>query len=274
MKKNVAIKFLGVMAAMVMAVNFSAFAVPSSEEINIVSGDVSIARTESTLTFNVSSPKAIINFDSFNVDEGQHVIFSGSNSELLARVTGGEASFINGNITSDLLLLAFVNSAGINIGPNANITAPSLILSTRDITNVNFMGGDLIFEKVDSVTKDMLLLNRGTINITNGGFGVMIAGAVENQGVIVAKGGTIALAGGDAVKLEISPERRISVAITKETASYITDYDGNSVLDQIKNSGTLNADGGQILVRAESINDIFRSAINLEGIVSATKVEE
>jgi large exoprotein involved in heme utilization and adhesion len=84
---------------------FSSDAVPSSDEINVVSGEVSIDRTDSTLTFNVSTPKAIIDFNSFNVDEGQEVIFSGSSSELLARVTGGETSFINGNITSDLLLL-------------------------------------------------------------------------------------------------------------------------------------------------------------------------
>ena len=112
------------------------------------------------------------------------------------------------------------------------------------------------------------------INVTDGGFGVLIAGAIENQGKIVAKLGTIALASGDAVRLTLSDDGLISVAIEEPVASKIVDFEGNPVLDQITNKGTLTAEGGTIILKAESMGDIFRNAINLEGIVKATRLQQ
>jgi len=47
-----------------------------------------------------------------------------------------------------------------------------------------------------------MILNEGDITISDGGFGVMIAGAIENKGTIMARIGKIALAGGDKVRIE------------------------------------------------------------------------
>ncbi|MFC1570619.1 filamentous hemagglutinin N-terminal domain-containing protein, partial [Candidatus Omnitrophota bacterium] len=244
------------------------------QDYEVVSGDVSVESTDSTLSFNVTSPKAIINLDNFNIGTTETVNFHGPESELLARVTGGTPSVIEGHLYSDLMLLALINPAGIHVTPTGTIDAANIILSTRDITDSNFIAGDYIFEKLDPAQQDMLLLNEGEITISDGGFGVLIAGAIENKGIITAQAGTIALAGGDAMTLDFGGNGLITIAIDMETASTILDYAGNPITDQIRNSGTLNAPGGMIILNAESLTSIFQSVINLEGYVMANSFEE
>ena len=260
--------------AIVFAIQICAFAIPTQDEINVVSGDVQISHTDTSLTFNVTSDKAIINMNSFSVGSNEIVNFRGPQAEVLARVTGGAPSEINGALFSDLQILALVNESGIHIGPEARIEVANMILSTRNITDSNFVNSDYIFEKLSKEAQDMLLLNEGHIEVRNGGFGVLIAGAIENRGVITATAGQIILAGGDAVKIDISSNGLISVAIDQETASTIYDYNGNSVLDQIKNSGAINGQGSLVFLQAKSLTDIFRSTINLEGWITTTRIEE
>ena len=267
-------KILTVSAAILIGASIAAFGIPSSDEINVVSGDVQIDMTDTVLNVNVSSPKAIINLDSFSIDQGETVNFYGSQSEVLARVTGGEPSVISGNLYSELMLLALVNEAGIHITETGNIEARNIMLSTRDITDSNFVSSNYLFEKLSQEYQDMLLLNEGSLTITDGGFGILIAGAIENRGLITARLGTIALASGNAVKIGLSGDGRISIAITEKVASTVYDYEGNPITDQVKNTGTINADGGSIIIKAESLTNIFRNAINLEGIVKATRIEE
>ncbi|MFC1570801.1 filamentous hemagglutinin N-terminal domain-containing protein, partial [Candidatus Omnitrophota bacterium] len=268
------LQICSITVAMLFVVRICAFAIPSSDEINVVSGEVNIQHADQSLTFNVQSDKAIINMNSFSVGASETVTFNGPNSEVLARVTGGAPSHIDGALFSDLQILAFVNENGIHIGPEARIEVANIIMSTRNITDSNFVNGDYIFEKLSKEAQDMLLLNEGEIRIHDGGFGVLIAGAVENRGLITATAGKIVLAGGDCVKLDISSNGLISVAIDAKTASKIYDYHGNSVLDQIKNSGVIMGDGSLVLLQAESLTDIFRSTINLEGYITTTCIEE
>jgi len=120
-------------------------------------------------------------------------------------------------------------------------------------------------------TLDTLLLNEGTIRVSEGGFGVLIAGAIENRGVVIAPAGKIVLAGCNAIELKISSNRLISLAIEEKVASEIKDVFGNPITEQIKNTGTLEA--ASVLLDAESLPGIFEKAINLDGIVRATRIE-
>ena len=164
-------------------------------------------------------------------------------------------------------LCILVNEYGIYMAPTARIDVGSLVLSTRDITNQNFLAGEHIFRRVSQKDLDMLLLNEGEINIEKGGFGVLIAGAIENRGLISAKAGIIALAGGDAVKLELAGNGLISIIIDEAVAREILDYQGRPVTEQIRNTGTLDAEGGSVIIAASSINDIFTRAMNLQGVI-------
>ncbi|MBU0693507.1 MAG: hypothetical protein KKC11_02385, partial [Candidatus Omnitrophica bacterium] len=119
---------------------------------------------------------------------------------------------------------------------------------------------------------DMLLVNRGTIKVKDGGFGVLIAGGIENEGKIIANAGKVVLAGGDAVKLNISNNGLISVIIDEAVASEVLDHQGKAITDQIKNTGTIEANGGTVIFNAESLPGIFAKAVNLEGFIKANKL--
>ncbi|MFC1804862.1 filamentous hemagglutinin N-terminal domain-containing protein, partial [Candidatus Omnitrophota bacterium] len=189
------------------------------------------------------------------------------------RVTGTDPSDILGSLTCNGLF-ALVNENGITFGPQANLDVGSMIASTRDITDSDFLAANYLFNRLSEDQVDALLLNQGVINVRSGGFGILIAGAIENRGVIAAPVGTIAMAAGDMVRVDISAGGVISVAIDKATASTILDEDGKPITDQIKSTGTIEADGGVVMLKAESATDVFTKAINLEGYVRADTVEE
>ena len=238
---------------------------------------VSVNTSGNVQTITTTLDKTIINAQSSNIGAGYTVNFvaptydNGNLPSILFRDIGTNPSNINGTVNSNAFLV-WVNTNGINIGSTGQINAPSLVLSTRDITNTNFLSANYIFEKQLDKETDRLLLNRGTITISQGGFGVLIAGAIENQGIIVCPVGTIALAGGDAVRLDISSNKLISIAIDREVADTILDYENNPITKQLNNTGTIQANGGTVIFRAEALPGIFERAINLEGVVKADKV--
>ncbi|MGB3242850.1 MAG: filamentous hemagglutinin N-terminal domain-containing protein, partial [Candidatus Omnitrophota bacterium] len=261
------------MIALVCTGAVSVYGLPEVKEV--VSGDAEVQYVDSNTMQINATDNTIINYNSFNIQENETVLISlpSNNSQILNRVLGNSASQLNGDLNCNGVFI-LVNKSGIYVGPNANIDAASLVLSTRDITNSDFVDGNHLFKKLSKEEVDMLLLNEGTIKIQEGGFGVLIAGAVENKGKIIAPAGKIVLAGGDAIKLDISNKGLISVAILEEAASTILDHEGRPVTEQIKNTGSLEANGGAVILKAESVTDVFRKAINLDGYVTANRIEE
>jgi len=256
-----------------LVVSPACIALPEIEEIK--AGSAEITKTDSTLTINASD-NTIINYKSFDIQQGESVIVNlpGAYSDILNRVTGSSQSFLGGSLSCNGLFI-LVNTNGIHIASTASINSGSFVASTRNITDANFLNSQMtssyVFEKASSC--DRLLLNEGSIKVADGGFSVLIGGAVENKGAIIARLGTITLAGGDMVTLTISKNGMVSIVIDEETASQILDSEGNPVADQIKNTGKLGADGGAVILAARSANGIFRQAINLEGCVEANNVD-
>ncbi|MCM8791144.1 MAG: YDG domain-containing protein, partial [Candidatus Omnitrophica bacterium] len=274
MRAKTALKTIAIAMMMILGVGAGVgFCLPEVKEVVNGTAEIQI-KDQNTMTITASE-KAIINYNSFNIMEHESVMFylPSSNDAILNRVVTATPSRILGTMGSNGIII-LVNEAGIYVGPQATINAGALVLSTRDITNQRFIDGEYMFKRISQEEFDKLLINEGNITISNGGFGVLIAGAIENKGVITAKAGTIALASGNAVRLEMSGNRFIGVAIEEPVARTIRDYQGRPITDQIKNTGTLDAEGGTVILAAESINDIFTSAINMEGTVKATHLEE
>jgi filamentous hemagglutinin family protein len=249
------------------------FALPEIESIENGSIDTSNP-DENTLVIDATD-NTIINYSSFSISEGNSVIVNlpSVDSQILNRVLGGEASSILGSLYCNGMFI-LVNEAGIYIGPNAQIDSASLIMATRDISNPDFLDGNYLFKRISKEELDILLLNEGTINIAAGGIGALIAGAVENRGVIATTASRVALAAGDAVKINLTANGDFSVTIDEPTAATVKDFNGNPVTEQIKNTGSIDAPGSQVILKAESVVDIFSHAINTEGMIKATKLEQ
>ncbi|MCM8760827.1 MAG: filamentous hemagglutinin N-terminal domain-containing protein [Candidatus Omnitrophica bacterium] len=271
-KKNATV-FFCLVAVFFMNLLYANSIAALPKDYEVAAGSAEFHVQENTLTVTASD-KAIINYKSFDIAQNEKVIFNlpTTTSAVLNRVHSPDPTNIQGLLQCNGIFI-LVNQSGIYVAPGANVNAASMILSTRDINNSDFLAGRYSFHKVSQNGFDMLLLNEGNLAVSKGGFLALVAGAIENKGVITARSGTIALAAGNAVKFEIAGNNMISVAVTEPVAEQILDFEGKPVKDQIKNTGSLNAEGGTIILKAESVADIFINAVNLEGVVNAERVE-
>ncbi|MEG4494571.1 CHAT domain-containing protein [Microcoleus sp. D3_18_C4] len=132
-------------------------------------------------------------FQQFGLTDGQIVNFISDPNirNILGRVVGGDASYINGLIqviggSSNLFLM---NPAGIVFGSNAQLNVPGSFLATT-ATGIGF--GNNWFQAVGVNEYAMLI---GTPSILN--FGTAQPGAIANFGQLsVPNGQTLALVGG------------------------------------------------------------------------------
>src|ERR1700761_3317221 len=109
----------------------------------VVGGSATISSKGSEVDINQSSNRAIIDWSSFNIGQGETTRFYQPNSGSLAlnRVTNSaEASAINGNLIANGRVLV-INPNGVIIGPHGNVDTAGFVASSADITNSNFMNG-------------------------------------------------------------------------------------------------------------------------------------
>jgi hypothetical protein len=86
---------------------------------------------------------------------------------------------------------------------------------------------------------------------------------VRNDGVIVARLGTVALAAADRVTLNMVEGSLIGVSVEQAALNA-----------SIVNSGTLQANGGRVILTASSANALLDTVINSTGTIRANRLEE
>ena len=244
-----------------------AFSLPSGEVV--VNGTAMFDRSEAnTLKVTTSTNNVIINYDSFSIGENEYVYFymPSVSASALNKVMGTDVSRLIGSLSANGRIF-IVNPNGIVIGPQANINVASLIASTLSISNEDFLSGNYRFE--DLSDEAARILNEGNITVAEGGFIALLSDSVENSGVITAERGSIALASGKKMTLSFDNDGLIQVAIDESTQEKLEGVD-----DAILNLGTISADGGMVLLKADTVKDVFKNAINNEGIVQAISVTE
>ena len=135
-----------VMLAVLMGIH-PVFALPTGWEV--IEGEVSFNQVDgNTLNITTNSQNAIVNYQTFSIGNGQTVnfILFNNSSSILNRVLGGGASQINGNLFSNGNV-GLVNASGINFGANANVNVGSMMASTLNITDGNYLAGNYQFER-------------------------------------------------------------------------------------------------------------------------------
>ena len=96
-----------------------------------------------------------------------------------------------------------------------------------------------------------------------GAFVVLAAPQVNNAGSIVTSAGTTVLAAGGRVTLDIAGDRLVSMSVDAATADAA-----------VRNSGSIEADGGRVFMSASSANAVLDTVINTSGIVRAASMVE
>ena len=106
----------------------------------VTAGQATISANSSSVTINQSSQNTAINWQSFNIAQGNSVVFvqPNSNSVALNRVVGGDASTIFGTLSANGKVF-LINPNGVLFGRSAQVNVGGLVASTLDLTNADFM---------------------------------------------------------------------------------------------------------------------------------------
>jgi filamentous hemagglutinin family protein len=235
----------------------------------VVSGAASIAPPSgSQLTVTQTSTGAIIDWGSFSIGSGYGVTFdqqAGAASVTLNRVVGygygygPGASIIDGSLSANGSVF-IINPAGITFGGGAQVNVGALVASTMDISNANFdagvASGSFQFEPMTDVDSQAITLDPGAdITTSAGGTVALIGRQVFNQGTITAPGGSVVFGSAENVTLDFEGDGLTMLTIQGPGIARPGSIACPSfpcpgpVLPTLANSGTINADGGQVLMR-------------------------
>ncbi|MDZ4732230.1 MAG: filamentous hemagglutinin N-terminal domain-containing protein, partial [Nitrospirota bacterium] len=236
----------------------------------VAAGQATIQQTNSTtLTIQQATDKAILNWNSFSIaaNEAVHFVQPSISAIALNRVIGVDPSVILGQLQSNGRIF-LVNPNGILFGSGAQINVGGLLATTLQIRDDDFMAGRYLFAQ-DPLKSLKSVVNQGTIQVSDHGFVVLAAPGVSNEGIIVANLGTAVLASGKTVTVDLMGDGLINYAISGKILNLVTGHDGTPLSSAVSNSGTIQADGGQVILSAKASGDIFSSVVNQSGVIRA-----
>ena len=243
-------------ASMLLAFDAMVYALPAGGAV--VAGAASISSNALSTTINQSTQNAAINWQSFNIAAGEsvRVLQPNSSSVLLNRVLGSDPSNILGSLSANGKVF-LVNPNGILFGRGASVNTAGLVASTLNVSDSDFMAGSYKFAGNSTAA----VLNQGSIN-ADGGYVALLGASVTNNGVIQARLGSVALAAGNAMTLDVAGDGLLNVSVSQGALSALA-----------QNGGLIQADGGQVLLSAQSAGALFQSAVNNTGVIQAQTLQ-
>lgn len=251
---------LGGLFALSLLTQAMAQALPGTA--TVVSGQADITRTANAVTIKQNTQKLITHWTDFSVEAGKTVTFQqpSQNAVALNRVTGTALSTIAGTLASNGRVF-LINPNGVLVTSGANVSLGSLVASTLDLNDNDFLSGAYRFtgKSTNSV------INKGRIAASteaSDAYIVLIANELGNEGSLHAgPHGTAALAAGNDVTLQLGGPIQLRVQ-------------GDAAKAVINNSGSIIAPSGQVLLSASGNSSLKAVTINQSGILNASSVTQ
>lgn len=249
------------LALLVMsALSLGASSVDAMPEGGVIrSGEGAVSQNGKEMTIRQDSGRLAMDWTNFNVGKDETVRFQQPGKDALAlnRVTGNQQSVIDGSLLSNGHVL-LVNPNGVVIGKNASIDVGGLVASTAHVKD-NFMKefGNSTGAFTLGGVSDGKIINEGTIN-AEGGLVALHAAKVENSGTITSNGGSVLMAAADTLTLTPDTDGKLNFTV-----------DGKVAEASALNKGAINADGGTIVMTADSASDVMSTVVNNEGTLQA-----
>lgn len=224
----------------------------------VTAGSGSIGRSGLTTTIDQHSQNLSLNWQSFNIGADSTVDFVQPNAQSIAvnRIADPNGSVILGHLNANGQVF-LINPNGVLFGQGARVNVGGLVASTLDVGDGELGSGTLHF-RGDGNGK---VINRGSINAANG-YVALLGPQVSNQGMLAANGGTVALAGGNAVTLSFDGNRLLSLQVDQSALNALAE-----------NRQLIVADGGQVLMSAGAKDSLLASTVNNTGVIQAHTVE-
>ncbi|MBL0730976.1 S-layer family protein [Piscinibacter sp. HJYY11] len=235
---------------------------------NVTAGQASIQQNGALTTITQGSQRAAIDWRSFNVGANETVNFvqPSASAAILNRVVGNDPSAIFGRITANGQVL-LINPNGILFGRSAQVDVGALTATTSNLSNADFMAGRLNFTEPGK--PGATVENQGRITVTEGGFAALVGRQVANSGVITARLGKVALAGGDAFVLDLYGDKLVNLVVDPAAMNALTDASGQPLAARVDHSGQIVADGGRVQLSVATVRQLVDNLINLSGTVRA-----
>ncbi|MDC8756174.1 YDG domain-containing protein [Janthinobacterium fluminis] len=243
-------------AALLLAFGAPALALPTGA--SVAAGAATVASGAGKLTVTQGSQNAVLNWSSFNIGQGEAVQFVQPNANAVAlnRVLGAQPSSILGSLSANGKVF-LVNPNGILFGKGASVNVGGLAASTLGIADADFMAGRYRFGNAGAGA----VLNQGSISAP-GGYVALLGAQVTNEGTINARLGSVALAAGNAVTLDVAGDGLLNVAVNQGALRAL-----------VQNGGLIQADGGQVLLSAQAAGTLLQTAVNNTGVIEAHTIQ-
>ena len=228
----------------------------------VTSGAASIGQSGGSMTVNQTSARAIVNWGSFSIAPANGVTFSqpNSSSAILNRVTGSTTTTIAGKLQANGQVY-LVNPNGIAITRTGAVqVGGGFVASTLGIADSDFNKGNLNFVGKGASAG---VSNAGSITAAPGGFVGLLGGMVANSGVVSAPLGKVAMGSGEQATLNLTGDNFLQVALPTNTKT----ANGQPLIDV---SGKVRAAGGSVQLKAATVAQAIRNAVNVPGELSVT----
>ncbi|WP_213959884.1 filamentous hemagglutinin N-terminal domain-containing protein [Variovorax sp. dw_954] len=233
----------------------------SSNNLSITGADTpSIMVTQGKL-----NTRDVATWATFSIGVGNSVYFKqpSPKSVILNRVLGGGESQIMGTLKSDGIIF-LVNPSGVTFSKGSSVNVGGLVASTLAIDPADFLAGQYKFggvaDSTGKVTNDTNIVvgARGTV--------ALVGGEVHNTGTINVAQGSIGLLSGRTAQIGID-------ANGDGLTTFVVSADAAKAL--VENTGTLQADGGRVNLRAGiSMDAVAQTVINQTGTVRAQSMTQ
>ena len=234
---------------------------------NVTYGTTTIDTSQSSsgiMNVNQSSAVTSIDWDSFNIGLDASVTFNQPNSSAIAvnRVVGQgtNPTQILGRLSANGQLMV-LDGNGVFFGNNAQIDASGLLVSTGDIQNFNdvLLGAAPIISNFGNGSIE----NNGNITIADYGLAAFAAAKIVNNGNITVHRGTVTMAGGDTVTLDLFGDGLLSIDVTNPStiiqnngvinASSLNNIINDTIYVDTPQVASASVIGGKIVLRAENV---------------------
>ncbi len=226
----------------------------------VTSGTAIISQSGNTTNINQSTQKASINWKDFSIKSNEVVNFNqpNQNSITLNRVVGNEKSVIDGALNANGQVW-ILNSNGILFNKNAKVNTAGLVATTKELSDKDFQAGNYNF-KGDSTNS---VINLGTIEVTNNSYVVLASNEVKNSGTIKAIKGKVYLSGASEYTVNLNGNSIVDLVVSK------------GVLDaMVENSGSIIANGGEIYLTTNAVNELLKGVVNNTGVIEANSLDD
>ena len=229
----------------------------------VAAGAAGISYNATTTTIDQSTPRAAINWQSFDIGSRQAVRFNqpSTNAVTLNRVVGPDPSQIAGRIDANGQII-IVNQSGVTFFQGAQVNTSGLMVTAAGIHDADFMSGSMNFNQ--PAAPNARVVNDGTITIANAGLAALVAPSVANSGTISAKMGHVVLAGARTATLDLFGDGLISLDVTNQVTQAPS---GATAL--VTNTGVIRADGGTVQLTARAADGVVGRLVQSGGTIEA-----